>query len=237
MFDVIPAIDLLNNSVVRLKQGSYDDVTAYDYSPVELAQKFEEKGAKRLHIVDLNGARDGHLVHGDLIKMICKKTNLIIEVGGGIRTVDSVHYYLDAGVDHVIIGSLFISNFDLAASIAMMFDNQIIAGVDAKSQHVAIDGWKHKSETTLATLIEQLNTTDIASIIYTDIAKDGMMSGPNIDMLKSVSSLSTKPVIASGGVRHHKDIVALKKIDNVEGCIIGKALLANLNKLNKFFIH
>ena len=237
MFEVIPAIDLLNNSVVRLKQGHYDEVTAYDYSPIELAQKFEENGAKRLHIVDLNGARDGHLVHADLIKSICKKTNLTVEVGGGIRTVDSVHYYLDAGVNYVIIGSLFISNFDLAASIATMFPNQIIAGVDAKAQHIATDGWKHKSKTTLSDFINILNESDIASIIYTDIAKDGMMSGPNIEMLKSVASSSKSPVIASGGIRNQDDIASLKSISNLSGCIIGKALLSNLSHLDHFLSH
>ena len=236
MFDVIPAIDLLNQSVVRLKQGCYDDVTIYPQFPIELAQMFEDQGAKRLHIVDLNGARDGHLVHAELIKNICKHTNLTIEVGGGIRTVDSVHYYLDAGVNYVIIGSLFISNFDLALSIATMFQNTIIAGLDAKAQAIATDGWHHKSTTLITDLIETLNDSDIHSIIYTDIAKDGMMNGPNIDMLNTVASLSKKPIIASGGVRHHDDIKSIQTISNISGCIIGKALLSNLDNLDHFFI-
>ena len=236
MFDVIPAIDLLNQSVVRLKQGCYDDVTVYPQSPIELAQMFEDQGAKRLHIVDLNGARDGHLVHAELIKNICKHTNLTIEVGGGIRTVDSVHYYLDAGVNYVIIGSLFISNFDLALSIATMFQNTIIAGLDAKAEAIATDGWYHKSTTLITDLIETLNDSDIHSIIYTDIAKDGMMNGPNIDMLNTVASLSKKPIIASGGVRHHDDIKSIQTISNIAGCIIGKALLSNLDNLDDFFI-
>ncbi|RAP26364.1 1-(5-phosphoribosyl)-5-[(5-phosphoribosylamino)methylideneamino]imidazole-4-carboxamide isomerase [Candidatus Marinamargulisbacteria bacterium SCGC AG-333-B06] len=235
MFDVIPAIDLLNNHVVRLRQGRYDEVTTYDYSPLELAQRFEEKGATRLHIVDLNGARDGQLVHAELIKNICKHTSLIIEVGGGIRTVDSVHYYLDAGAKHVIIGSLFISNFDLAASIILMFGNHIIAGLDAKDNHIATDGWKYTSDTTLADLINKLNDSDINSLIYTDISKDGMMDGPNIDTLQTVSSLSQKPIIASGGIRNHDDIKSLHAIPNVSGCIVGKALLSNLNALDDFF--
>ena len=236
MFEIIPAIDLLNNRVVRLKQGQYDDVTSYDFSAVELAQKFEDMGAKRLHIVDLNGAKDGTLVHGELIKKIRKNTNLSIEVGGGIRTVDSVHYYIDAGVEYVIIGSLFISNLDLAASISMMFKNKIIAGVDAKEHLVATDGWKIKSSVTLDELIKSLNDCDINSIIYTDISKDGMMQGPNIEMLQYVANLSQKPIIASGGIRHANDVSELKNITNISGCIIGKAILSNPDQLNQFFI-
>tara|TARA_B100000427_G_scaffold326441_1_gene335114 strand:- start:1940 stop:2650 length:711 start_codon:yes stop_codon:yes gene_type:complete len=236
MFNVIPAIDLLNDSVVRLKQGHYEDVTSYKYSPLDLAKRFEDQGAKRLHIVDLNGARDGRLVHSGIIKKICKHTNLKIEVGGGIRSVDSVHYYLDAGASYVIIGSLFVSNFDLAASIATMFQKKIIAGVDAKSNFVATDGWRHKSSMLLTDLITDLNTTEIHSIIYTDIAKDGMMLGPNIESLHTVSSNSKKPIIASGGIRHKKDVQNIKEIKKVKGCIIGKAILSNIENISSFFV-
>ena len=118
-----------------------------------------------------------------------------------------------------------------------MFPNQIIAGVDAKAQHIATDGWKHKSKTTLSDFINILNESDIASIIYTDIAKDGMMSGPNIEMLKSVASSSKSPVIASGGIRNQDDIASLKSISNLSGCIIGKALLSNLSHLDHFLSH
>ncbi len=229
---IIPAIDLLDKKVVRLKQGRYDDVTFYDYTPVELAQQFEQAGASRLHIVDLNGARDGSIIHGELIQSICNKTKLTIEVGGGIRTKQAAQFYFNSGVDQVILGSLFINNFELASQLAYMYPNQIIAGVDAKQDHVATDGWESTSNITLNNLLGSLNNLPLHSIIYTDIAKDGMLQGPNLSMLSTVAKLATHPIIASGGIRNQQDVSLVKKIHNVSGCIVGKAILNDLALLN-----
>ena len=224
----IPAIDLLDQKVVRLTQGRYDEVTFYDYGPVDLAIQFEQAGAKRLHLVDLNGARDGSVIHGTIIEKIRSKTSLSIEVGGGIRNKTAANFYLNAGVNQLILGSLFVSNFTLATELASQYKHQIIAGVDAKQDFVATDGWESTSQVTL-------NSLPLHSIIYTDIAKDGMLEGPNIEKLKLVSDCSQHPIIASGGIRGVQDIQQLRSINNVKGFIIGKALLNDLSLLNHLF--
>ena len=231
----IPAIDLLDQKVVRLTQGRYDAVTFYDYGPVDLAIQFEQAGAKRLHLVDLNGARDGSVIHGTIIEKIRSKTSLSIEVGGGIRNKTAANFYLNAGVNQLILGSLFVSNFTLASELASQFKHHIIAGVDAKQDFVATDGWESTSQVTLTAFIETLNSLPLHSIIYTDIAKDGMLEGPNIEKLKLVSDCSQHPIIASGGIRGVQDIQQLRSINNVKGFIIGKALLNDLSLLNHLF--
>lgn len=234
-FTIIPAIDLLDKQVVRLKQGRYKDVTFYDYSPLDLAKQFQDAGATRLHIVDLNGARDGSVVHGHIIESIRSQTSLQIEVGGGIRNHKSVEFYLNCGVNQLIIGSLFIANFKLAAELVQQYPQHIIAGVDAKKNFVATDGWEKTSELTLETLCTQLNPLPLHSVIYTDIAKDGMMAGPNLNMLETVANYSQHSVIASGGIRHKQDITIVKQLQNVSGCIVGKAILNDLTVLNDLF--
>lgn len=232
LFEVIPAIDLLDKKVVRLKQGSYSDTTFYDYSPLDLAKHFEDSGAKRIHIVDLNGARDGSTTHHKIIENICKNTSLTIEVGGGIRTSKTASFYLDCGVDQVILGSLLIDDTATALDIINTFPNQVIAGLDAKNKHIATAGWETTSTTTIDDLLKTLsNTKNLHSIIYTDISKDGMMQGPNLDMLEYVAKNSLHPIIASGGVRNVTDVQAIKNIKNISGCIIGKAILNDLTTL------
>ena len=235
MFNVIPAIDLLDSKVVRLKQGKYADVTFYDYSPVDLAKQFEAAGATHLHIVDLNGAKDGTTPHHHIIENIRKHTSLNLDVGGGIRSEKTVKHYLDCGVNQVIIGSLFISDFKSACAIAEQYPQQVIAGLDAKQAFIATDGWEKTSSITLDAIINNLKNVPIHSIIYTDISKDGMMEGPNIDMLNYVSNLAHQPVIASGGVRNKEDIENIKKISNISGCIIGKAILGQSLDFNTLF--
>ncbi len=234
-FNIIPAIDLLDNQVVRLKQGKYDTPTFYKHSPLDLAKLFQDSGAKRLHIVDLNGARDGSRVHGHIIESIRSNTSLEIEVGGGIRTNETVSFYINAGVNQLILGSLLIDNFDEAIRIVKKYPNAIIAGIDAKQSYVATSGWETTSSTTIESLLNKINSFPFHSVIYTDIAKDGMMSGPNIDMLKHVSEISTIPIIASGGIRNKQDVTSIQTIKNINGCIIGKAILGNLSSLPDFF--
>lgn len=236
-FNVIPAIDLLDQKVVRLKQGRYDDTTFYDYSPLDLIKYFEDTGAKRVHIVDLNGARDGSTVHHKIIESICDKTSLKIEVGGGIRTKQIASRYINCGVNQIILGSLFIDDTDMALDITASFSNQVIAGLDAKNKHIATSGWETTSSLTISDLLTILNKTpELHSIIYTDISKDGMMLGPNLEMLKEVSSQSKHPIIASGGVRNSDDVKNIMTISNITGCIVGKAILNDLSQLKSLIL-
>tara|TARA_A100001015_G_scaffold280868_1_gene343536 strand:+ start:652 stop:1362 length:711 start_codon:yes stop_codon:yes gene_type:complete len=234
--EIIPAIDLLDGQVVRLKQGDYSKVTYFDQSPVDLAISFEKAGAKRLHIVDLNGAKEGNTIHHDIIKDISSRTSLSIEVGGGIRTCESAQYYFDCGVDYIIIGSLFVHDFEKAISIVNAFPNKIIAGLDAKKELIAVDGWEKTSQYSLFDYIDKLSDTPISSIIYTDIAKDGMMAGPNFNMLEKVSDYTSIPIIASGGIRNTDDIKALSEHKNIFGCIIGRSILSGSLALSDIFV-
>lgn len=237
MFEIIPAIDLLNGKVVRLTQGKYDQVEYYDISPVELIEKYEEAGAQRVHIVDLDGAKEGSLSNFNIIKNIKSASNCKIECGGGIRSSESVNRLLDIGVDFVILGSLLTKNFKTAETIITQFPNKIIAGIDTLNGNVAVEGWIEDSGIKEDDLINQLNELPIESIIHTDISKDGMMAGPNIDSLVHFSNLSKHPIIASGGVSSSADVKKLsdlKKI-GIKGCIIGKALLNKAIDLKSIF--
>ena len=226
IFDIIPAIDLLDGGVVRLTQGDYDDVTNYSSDPVELAQSFESEGAKRLHLVDLNGAKDGTTSNFKVIKAIRKATSIEIEIGGGIRSKESIDNYLNIGINQVILGSILVNDFTLAKQLILDYPNKIIAGLDIKNGYIAVHGWTEKSKYKMEDFIEKINSLPIHSIIYTDISKDGMMSGPDFTGLETYSKLSKIPLIASGGVRGLNDIVQLQKINNVSGAIIGKAVLS-----------
>jgi phosphoribosylformimino-5-aminoimidazole carboxamide ribotide isomerase len=236
-FQIIPAIDLLDGQVVRLTQGSYNAVTQYSYNPVELAKQFEAAGATRMHVVDLNAARSGELNNGAIIRSIREATSLEIEVGGGIRSQEALAYYLDCGVTQVIIGSLFIKNFNLAATLCSQYPNKIIAGMDTKNAYVATDGWEQSSSIHFTELLDKLAPLPLHSVIFTDISKDGMMQGPNLKQLSEVATYSKHAIIASGGIRHNDDVNELKKISNLFGCIIGKALLSQELSLDTLFCH
>ena len=222
-FDIIPAIDILDQRVVRLTQGNYDEVTQYPHDPIALAQQFEKAGIKRLHIVDLNGAKDGKTINFDLIQSIRKATSFTIEIGGGIRNKTAIDQYLSIGIDYIILGSIAIKDFDLTTQFIQQYPDKIIIGLDVKDQCIAIQGWTEKSAYTMKDFIEKLNPYPIQSIIYTDISKDGMMNGPDFDGLRAYASLSNVPLIASGGIRGADDIAQLKHIHNVSGAIVGKA--------------
>ena len=235
MFEVIPAIDLLDSKVVRLKQGDYNQVTFYDLTPEDLAKKFEDNGATRIHIVDLDGAKDGESKHLKILEKIRKKVSCTIECGGGIRNQEAVKTLLSIGVNELILGSMLVKDFQLSKTIIETFPNKIIAGIDAKDDAVAVEGWIEKSVLSTRDLIKKLNELPLASTIYTDIKKDGMLNGPNIDHLKHYAPISSHPLIASGGVTTLNDIEQIKTIPNVQGCIVGKAILDNKIKLSEIF--
>jgi phosphoribosylformimino-5-aminoimidazole carboxamide ribotide isomerase len=237
MFTIIPAIDLLDGKVVRLTQGDYNQVDHYSYQPEELAKIYEDAGATRIHIVDLNGAKEGQLVNLEVIKKIREAVSCEIELGGGIRTKETVATLLNIGINYVILGSVLIKDPELTFSIIKDYPNKIIAGIDAKEENVAIEGWLEKSNLTISDLIKTLESKAVASIVYTDIQRDGMMIGPNLESLKKVASQTDIPIIASGGVSCIQDISNIKQLKylGVNACIVGKAILSNAIDITKLF--
>lgn len=234
-FNIIPAIDLLDQRVVRLTQGNYDDVTNYSSDPVQLAIDFQEAGATYLHVVDLNGAKEGTTVNFSIIEAIRKHTNLNMEIGGGLRTLDAIKAYFDIGINQLILGSVMINDFNFSEQVIRQFPNKIIAGLDVKESMIAIHGWTEKSSYTMSDFLLKIKHLPLHSIIYTDISKDGMMSGPDFEGLSIFSKISHVPIIASGGIRGKEDIEKLKSIDNISGAIIGKALLSQAVSLSELF--
>ncbi|RAP32155.1 1-(5-phosphoribosyl)-5-[(5-phosphoribosylamino)methylideneamino]imidazole-4-carboxamide isomerase [Candidatus Marinamargulisbacteria bacterium SCGC AG-414-C22] len=226
MFNVIPAIDLLDGGIVRLTQGDYNQVTRYPETPADLAKFFEDQGATKLHIVDLNGAKEGKPVNLDIIKSIRQNTSLDIQVGGGIRTEETIHCYLNEGVNHIILGSIMVKDFNLAETLIKRFPHTIIAGLDAKNHYLSVEGWTEQSDISLLDFLKKVEHLPIVSIIYTDISKDGMMAGPDFAGLDLFANATSIKIIASGGIRGVDDLNKLKKINNLGGAIIGKAILS-----------
>lgn len=229
MFEVIPAIDLLDGKVVRLTQGDYAQVTPYDQlTPAEWAKKMEDSGATRLHIVDLNGAKSGSMVNLSAIESIRNACKAKIDLGGGIRSLETAKKLRDLGIDFLVLGSMLTKNMPLATEIINAFPEQIIAGLDAKDTDLAVEGWIENSGISILTMIEKLNAFPLHAIIYTDISKDGMMAGPNLNSLAEVATISKHPIIASGGISSLQDIkdVQFLSPQGINGCIVGKAILS-----------
>ncbi len=227
-FEIIPAIDILDGQVVRLTQGDYDQVENYATTPEDFAKAFYQAGAKRIHLVDLNGAKEGQLVNLEVFKKIRKTVPCELELGGGIRSYDSVQQLIDIGINYLILGSLLTKQWDLASQWIVKHPLRFIAGVDAKDNTVAIEGWKEASQYQVSDLVIKLNQLPLESIIYTDISKDGTFKGPNLEALTDISTLSTLPIIASGGVGTIDHIRSIEKISHlgISGCIVGKAFLS-----------
>jgi len=220
---IYPAIDLLNKKCVRLTKGNYDNVTVYSDNPIEFAYKWVKQGAKYLHLVDLNGARNADAINIDIIKEIAKNIDIPIQTGGGIRTLKKIDELLNIGVSRVIIGTKAVKDKSFIKNAINIYKEKIVIGIDAKDGYVAIDGWENKSKyeaIEFALLMEQLGAK---TIIYTDISRDGMMQGPNIKAMKKMVDSTNIDIIASGGVSKKEDLDKLVPI-NVEGVIVGKAL-------------
>lgn len=220
---VIPAIDLLDGKCVRLKQGSYKDVTVYSERPEDVAKQFEEAGARLIHIVDLNGARDGSPVNYRLIEKIAKTVNVPLEIGGGIRTVETAKAYVNLGVKRVIVGTKGVESPDFIKELKGAIDGEVIAGIDAKDGMVAIKGWTEVTEKRAVDLAVLLEREGADGIIYTDIKKDGMRTGPNIEATLEIVENVKIPVIASGGVSKEEDILKLASYP-IWGVIVGRAI-------------
>ncbi|MDF1622905.1 1-(5-phosphoribosyl)-5-[(5-phosphoribosylamino)methylideneamino]imidazole-4-carboxamide isomerase [Pseudohongiella nitratireducens] len=228
---VIPAIDLKDGQCVRLKQGRMEDSTVFSDAPEEMAAQWKEKGARRLHLVDLNGAFAGEPVNGAIVEAIAKAhPDLPLQIGGGIRDLATIEAYLKAGVRYVIIGTQAVKNPAFVAEACKAFPGHVIVGLDAKDGWVATDGWAEVSTVNVVDLAEQFADDGVDSIIYTDIARDGMMQGVNIEATVRLAEASSIPVIASGGVSRMEDIIQLCKVADTEtgagimGAITGRAI-------------
>lgn len=220
---IFPAIDLRGGKCVRLIQGDFDKETVYSDDPAATALKWQEAGAKFLHVVDLDGARAGSPQNLDAIKKILDAVNIPIEVGGGIRTLDDVEKVLSLGVRRVILGSVAVENISLVAAAVKRFGDRIVIGIDARGGLVAVHGWEKSSSVTVGKLAKEIVAAGVQTIIYTDISKDGMLSGVNASTFANLQKFSGAEVIASGGVRSLDDIRDLKAA-GVAGVIVGKAI-------------
>ncbi len=227
---IIPAIDLRDGKCVRLIQGQYDRQINYRDNPIEQAQEFSSDGAKWLHIVDLDGAKLGNPVNTDTISAIAALRILNIEVGGGLRDEASIIQLLDIGVNRIIIGTKAVQDFEWFSKMAQKFSGKIVLGLDAKGSKVATHGWTQDSSLTLLEFADEAAKLPLAAIIYTDIAKDGMMSGPNFERTKALVEAVDVPVVASGGVNTIEDIRKLTEF-NPEAAIIGRSLYEGTLKL------
>ncbi len=224
---LIPAIDLKDGKCVRLKQGRMEDSTIFSDDPVAVAGRWVEAGARRLHLVDLNGAFAGSPVNAQVIRQIADTfPDLPIQVGGGIRDEDTVEAYLDAGVQYVILGTKAVQEPHFVSDLCIEYPGHVIVGLDARDGKVAIDGWSKLSRHDVIDMAQMFERDGVAAIVYTDIGRDGMMGGVNVESTVALAQAVTVPVIASGGIRDIEDIKALWAVrdEGVAGTIIGRAL-------------
>jgi phosphoribosylformimino-5-aminoimidazole carboxamide ribotide isomerase len=222
---VIPAIDLQDGQVVRLTQGNLHQATVYSNDPVDTARKWQDQGAPLLHVVDLNGAFEGEPKNLAHIEAIVNAVSVPVQVGGGIRSLDAVRTYLGVGVKRVVMGTTALRHRQLVEEILEIFPERVVVSIDAKNGRVATDGWKTVTDITACEAITSLEGLALAAVMYTDIVKDGMMTGPNLPSLKLLVEASPIPIIASGGIASLEDIAAIKALGpKVEGVILGRAL-------------
>jgi len=230
---IFPAIDIKNQKCVRLVKGDFDNKTEYEISPVEQAGRYKDYGFKNLHIVDLDGALTGETVNIDIIKNIVGKFDLKVEVGGGIRNIESVKKYIDAGVEKVILGSAAIKSKNFLKEVCEKFPNKIALGLDAKDGYLSVSGWKENSNKLTLDYLKEVNNYGFSRLIYTDINRDGMKQSPNFKETSKVANISNCPVIISGGVSSIDDIINAKSLNNIEGIIVGKAIYDGDIKLDE----
>ncbi|HEY8384921.1 MAG TPA: 1-(5-phosphoribosyl)-5-[(5-phosphoribosylamino)methylideneamino]imidazole-4-carboxamide isomerase [Porticoccaceae bacterium] len=224
---IIPAIDLKDGQCVRLRQGRMDDSTVFSDNPVEMARQWVNAGARRLHLVDLNGAFAGEPVNGHVVRAIAEAfPQLPIQIGGGIRTLATIESYLDAGVNFVILGTSAVKDPAFVTDACRQFPGHIIVGLDAKSGLVATDGWAEVTEVKATELARKLEDQGVSAIVYTDIDRDGMMQGVNVEATLAMARASSIPVIASGGITNLDDIKALCSVSSqgILGAITGRAI-------------
>ena len=221
---IFPAIDIKDKKCVRLVKGDFDKKTEYKMSPVEQASKYRNHGFKNLHIVDLDGALTGETVNLSIIQDIVGKFDLKVEIGGGIRKLDSIKKYVDAGVEKVILGSAAIKDKIFLKEACQKFPDKIALGLDAKDGYLSVSGWKENSNQLTLDYLSEVNDYGVSRLIYTDINKDGMKQSPNFEDTSKIAAKSNCPVIISGGVSSIDDVKKAKSLKNIEGIIVGKAI-------------
>lgn len=219
---LFPAIDLYDGKAVRLFKGNYNEMTVYSENPIEIARDFEKCGAKYIHIVDLEGARDGTTPNLNIVKQIAKETSLFCEIGGGIRNMQTIDTYISCGVDRVILGTAAVNDTEFLKQAIARYGDKIAVGVDIKDGYVAIKGWTEKSAYSCFEFCEMMQKLGVKTIICTDISKDGAMKGTNRELYRALSEKFSIDITASGGVSDIEDIKALREM-NLYGAIIGKA--------------
>jgi phosphoribosylformimino-5-aminoimidazole carboxamide ribotide isomerase len=224
---IIPAIDLKDGACVRLRQGRMEDSTVFSTDPVNMAARWVVAGCRRLHLVDLNGAFEGQPVNGEVVTAIARRyPELPIQIGGGIRSLETIEHYVRAGVSYVIIGTKAVKDPDFVAQACKAFPGKIIVGLDAKDGFVATDGWAEVSTVQVIDLARRFEADGVSAIVYTDIAKDGMMQGCNVPATVALANATKIPVIASGGIHNIGDVQALLDTNNrgIIGAITGRAI-------------
>lgn len=229
---IFPAIDLRFGNVVRLSKGDYNAMNTYSSDPREIVQLFKSKGAQCLHIVDLDGAKDGKPTNFDAVKAIISEGGLFTEVGGGIRTEERICDYLSMGVSRVILGTAAIADFDFTCRMVEKYGEQIAIGVDARDGKVAVNGWLETSDMSSIDFCKKLSEVGVKTVIYTDISKDGMLGGTNLEVYRTLSKINALNVVASGGISFESEISELKSM-GIYGAIVGKAIYENKLQLDK----
>lgn len=224
-FQVIPSVDLRNGKVVRLQQGDYDRQLNYELDPVETTRRFEAAGARWMHIVDLDGAKEGRPAQGELIGKMVAATSMQVQVGGGVRETGDIQKLLDLGCRRVVVGTAAIEKWEWFAELVNqpVMAQRLVLALDAKSGMVATRGWTHTSERRAVDVARQVSDWPLGAILYTDVAKDGMMQGPNLEHTKALAEAGNVPVIASGGVRDLSHVRSLLPL-GVWGVIVGRSL-------------
>ena len=232
---ILPAIDIKDKKCVRLIKGDFENKTEYETSPLDQAGKYKKYGFKNLHIVDLDGALTGQVVNLNIIQEILDKYDLKIEVGGGVRTLDSIKRYVDVGVEKIILGIAAIKNKEFLNEACVKFKNKIALGLDAKNENLSISGWKENLHIKTLDFLKDVNHYGISRLIYTDINRDGTKESPNFEESIKIADISNCPVIISGGVSSIKDIKKAKELNNknIDGIIVGKAIYDGDIKLDE----
>ena len=232
---IFPAIDIKDKKCVRLVKGNFDNKTEYKMSPIEQAGEYKDYGFKNLHIVDLDGALTGETVNLNIIQEIVTKFDFKIEIGGGIRNLESIKRYSDSGVEKVILGSAAIKNKNFLKEACQKFPDKIALGLDAKDGYLSVSGWKENSNQLTLDYLKEVNDYGASRLIYTDINRDGMKQSPNFEETSKVADVSDCPVIISGGVSSIEDIKKAKELNNhnIEGIIVGKAIYDGDIKLDQ----
>lgn len=220
---IFPAIDIKDGNCVRLVKGDYSTAHKVAENPIDTARSFEAAGAEWIHMVDLDGAKDAALVNKDIFVQVAKETGLKVEVGGGIRTMEAVDYYISNGISRVILGSAAVKNPEFAKEAVAKYGDKIAIGIDARNGMVAAEGWLDTSDVYFVDLAKEMEKIGVKTIIFTDISRDGTLSGPNLDQLREINSAVSCDIIASGGVSGIDDIIALRN-EGLYGAIAGKAI-------------